>query len=83
MHGPNRRILLAPSSPRAVQALDARTREICAELTQGGDHDSRVAAYAYGRYAARDRPSWRVTADALWPLIAPQFAKASVWVSTK
>ena len=51
-------------------------REICAELTQGGDHDSRVAAYTYGRYAAPDRPSWRATADALWPLIAPHFAKA-------
>jgi hypothetical protein len=51
-------------------------REICAELTQGGDHDSRVAAYTYGRYAAPDRPSWRAAAATLWPLIAPQFAKA-------
>jgi cytochrome P450 len=32
VHGPNRRILLAPFSPKAIQALESRTREICAEL---------------------------------------------------
>lgn len=73
---PHKREELLAQLGRAHGFTLDNAREICAELTQGGDHDSRVAAYTYGRYAAPDRPSWRATADALWPLIAPHFANA-------
>jgi cytochrome P450 len=51
VHGPARRILLAPFSPRAVQALEARTREICAELLDAiSERDGCDAAGDYAKH---------------------------------
>jgi cytochrome P450 len=50
-HGPARRILLAAFSPRAIDALEPRTRELCAELVDRiSEQDSADAAEEYAKH---------------------------------
>jgi cytochrome P450 len=51
VHGPYRRILLAPFGPKAIQALETRTREICAELLDAiSEKDGCDAAGDYAKH---------------------------------